>query len=124
MRFISTRTHGMLDYIIGVALILAPWLFGFANDGPSTWIPVALGIGIIVYSLLTNYELGAVRAISMPAHLWLDGLGGLFLALSPWLFDYADYVYLPHLIVGIAEIGAALMTHTVPETSYTDRSMA
>ncbi len=124
MRVISTRTHGMIDYIMGVVLILAPWLFQFANSGPSTWVPIALGIAIIVYSLFTDYELGAVHAISMPAHLWMDAIGGLFLAFSPWLFGFASYVFLPHLIVGIAEIGVSLMTHTHPGVAYTDRSIA
>lgn len=83
------------------------------------WIPVIIGAGGILYSLLTDYELGAVRKIPMSTHLWLDGIAGLFLAVSPWLFNFADFVYLPHLIFGIAEMGAALMTHTVPSASHT-----
>lgn len=114
MHLISTRTHGILDYIIGLVLILAPWLLQFPAAGAQTWIPVILGIGIILYSLLTNYELGAARAISMPAHLWMDGIGGLFLGISPWLFGFAEMVYLPHLIIGILEVGAAAMTDPTP----------
>jgi hypothetical protein len=33
MRFISTKTHGVLDYLMGLFLILSPWIFGFANGG-------------------------------------------------------------------------------------------
>jgi hypothetical protein len=114
MRFIPTRIHGFLDYSMGLLLIAAPWLFGFAQGGAETWVPVALGAGALVYSLMTDYELGIARVIPMPAHLGLDGLSGLLLAASPWLFGFSDYVYLPHLILGIAEIGAALMTETSP----------
>ncbi len=39
--------------------------------------------------------------------------GGALLALSPWLFGFADDVWLPHLIFGILEIGASLLTHQV-----------
>jgi hypothetical protein len=28
---ITTKTHGVLDYIVGAALIVAPWLLGFAD---------------------------------------------------------------------------------------------
>jgi hypothetical protein len=111
MRFIPTRIHGVLDYLVGILLIAAPWLLGFARGGAETWVPVALGAGVILYSLFTDYELGAVRRLSVPAHLTLDALGGLFLAASPWLLGYADYVYLPHLIVGIVEVVTALTTH-------------
>lgn len=121
MRFISTRAHGVLDYLIGVLLIAAPWLLGFAEGGAETWIPVILGATVIVYSLLTNYELGVVRRIEMPVHLWFDGLGGAFLAISPWVFGYADVVWVPHVLVGLLEIGAAAFTQTRPalEPRYT-----
>lgn len=119
MTIISTRTHGIMDYLMGVLLIIAPWIFNFAAGGAETWIPVILGIGTILYSLMTNYEYGAANIISMKGHLWLDGIAGLFLAISPWLFDFADLVYLPHLILGLLEVGAALMTDSTSVRSPT-----
>lgn len=115
MRFIPTRIHGVLDYAVGVLLIAAPFLLGFANGGPEMWVPIILGAGAILYSLFTNYELGVVRAIPMPVHLAFDVVAGVFLAASPWLLGYANEVYLPHLLVGLLEIGAGVMTHTVPD---------
>jgi hypothetical protein len=109
--------HGIMDYLMGVLLIAAPWLFGFAQNGAETWIPVALGITLLVYSLMTNYEYGAVKTLSMNTHLTLDLFSGILLAVSPWLFGFADVVYLPHLILGIAEIGASLMTEKTPSTA-------
>src|SRR3712207_2781360 len=119
MRFIGTKTHGYLDYIMGALLIAAPWIFDFAAGGAETWIPVILGAGVILYSLMTDYELGASRQISMRTHLMLDLIGGALLAVSPWLFGFADYVWEPHLIFGIAEMGAALFTKRVPDTERT-----
>lgn len=116
MKMISTRTHGMLDYTMGILLIISPWLFNFAAvSGAAVWVPLILGIGVILYSLFTNYEYGVVRVLTMRTHLWLDGLGGAILALSPWIFGFAEFVFLPHLLLGIAEIGAAMMTQTVPK---------
>src|SRR5690606_23868481 len=85
MQFIPTRVHAMADYAIGLLLIAAPWLLGFANGGAAMWVPIILGCGVILYSLMTAYELGAVPLISMPAHLGLDVAGGLLLAASPWI---------------------------------------
>jgi hypothetical protein len=117
MRLISTKAHGVMDYLMGILLIAAPWIFGFARNGAETWVPVVLGIGTIIYSLLTDYELGASKTISMKTHLTIDLIAGIFLAASPWIFGFNDYVYLPHLILGILELGAVAMTDPVP--SYT-----
>lgn len=112
MALIPTKIHGAIDYVVGLLLIAAPWLFGFAAGGAETWVPVALGAGVILYSLFTAYELGAFRLIPVPAHLWLDGIGGAFLLASPWLFGFADLVWWPHVVVGILEIGLAATTET------------
>lgn len=114
MRFIPTSIHGVLDYLVGALLIAAPWVFGFASQGPDTWIPVVLGAGAIGYSLFTDYELGLVRRIGMKTHLGLDFGSGLLLAVSPWLFGFAEHVWVPHVVFGILEIGAALSTETTP----------
>lgn len=90
MRFIPTSVHGVIDLLMAIVLIVSPWLFGFDNVESAKWVPIVLGIGLIVYSLLTNYELGMARLIPMPIHLGLDILSGIVLAVSPWLFGFAD----------------------------------
>ena len=114
MRFIPTKIHGYLDYIVGALLIAAPWLFDFAQGGAETWIPVILGTGAVIYSLMTDYELGASRLIAMRSHLMLDMISGILLAASPWLFGFADEVWGPHLFAGLFEMGAALLTRREP----------
>src|SRR5437763_8120979 len=113
MRFLPTRVHGMMDYLMGALLIALPFLFRFP-DRWATWVPVALGAGAIAYSLITNYELGLVPVLSMLVHLGLDAASGLLLAASPWLFGFASFVWVPHLVLGLAEIGAVAVTRTVP----------
>jgi hypothetical protein len=114
MRFMSTFLHGIGDYIGGVLLVIAPYLFGFATGGIEQWLPMVLGAVVIIYSLFTDFELGAVRLIPVSMHLAFDGIGGLFLAASPWLFGFSHEVFLPHLIFGLLEIGASLTTKTAP----------
>lgn len=114
MKPISSKTHGLLDYLVGLLLIAAPFVLGFADNGPAMWVPIILGASTILYSLFTDYEYGMVRAIPLRMHLGLDAVSGIFLAASPWLFGFADFVWVPHLLVGLVEIGAAAMTRTVP----------
>ncbi len=114
MRFLPTKIHGIVDYIVGLFLITVPWLFGFARNGMETWIFVAAGVAALIYSLLTDYEWGVSSIIPMKTHLTLDFLSGVLLAASPWLFGFSDYVYLPHVLLGAFEIIASLITQTVP----------
>ena len=114
MRFIPTRIHGVLDYLVGALLIASPWLFGFADGGAQQWVPVVLGIGALVYSLITDYELGVTHLLPMPIHLMLDAGSGALLAVSPWIFGFSDELKWPHIAIGLAEIAAALMTRTHP----------
>ncbi len=99
-----------MDYIMGLLLIVSPWLFNFYRGAEETWVPVILGASTIIYSTMTNYELGVSHTLSMRTHLTLDFFSGVLLAVSPWLFGFADWVWAPHLILGVLEICAALMT--------------
>src|SRR5690606_25065849 len=110
MRFIGRKFHAVLDYMVGILLIAAPWVLGFASIAPAMWTAVIIGIAIIAMSIFTDYEGGGVKAISMSTHLTMVVMAGIVLAASPLLFGFSDQVYLPHLVVGILEIGAGLFT--------------
>ena len=115
MRFVPTRVHGVADWLMGALLVALPWLLGLDRGGPEGLVPLTLGAAALVVTFFTDHELGIMRRIPMPMHLWVDGLAGALLAASPWLFGFADRVYWPHLIIGLAEIGAGLMTRTTPD---------
>jgi hypothetical protein len=113
MRFIPTKFHAPLDYIVGVALIAAPWLFQFSEHTAATVVPVVLGIGLIAYSLITDYELGVWKVAPMAVHNLIDIVAGTVLAVSPFLFGFSDEsanVWVPHVIVGLAAVFLGLTT--------------
>src|ERR671910_3772075 len=114
MRFIPTRVHGVLDYVTAGVLIAAPSLLNFRKDGMQRWLPIALGVGTIGYSLLTDYELGLFKVIPMPMHLALDAVNGALLAASPWLFGFAEEVSAPHLGLGLFEIVVTASSQATP----------
>lgn len=118
MRFISTRVHGIMDYLMGILLIAAPWILGFDAGGAETWVPVIIGVVMLLQAIMTDYELGMIKTISMKTHLTMDLLAGLFLAASPWIFGFSDVVWAPHVILGLMEVAASLMTRTVPTYAH------
>src|SRR5690606_37854461 len=112
VRPIPTRVHAVIDYVFGVVLILAPYLFGFATGGAAQWVSMVVGVAVIVMSLLTDYELSIAKLIPVPIHLGLDIAIGVLLAASPWLFGFSTLVFWPHLILGIIAIVVPLLTQT------------
>jgi type IV secretory pathway VirB6-like protein len=124
MKLIPTTIHGYLDYIVSALLIVSPWLLGFANNGTETWVPVALGCTSILYSIFTNYELGAVKVISMRKHLLLDFLSGVALSFSPWIFGFSQDVWAPHLVIGVLEMIVVALSISISGTEVKQRQFS
>jgi hypothetical protein len=123
IRFLPTRVHGALDYLVGVALLLAPNIFQFGSvGGAAVWVPRALGVVLIVYSLVTRYEWGVIKLVNMPYHLMIDLAASAFLAASPFIFGFINQspnVWLPHIVVGVTVILVVAVTQTQPRGSAT-----
>jgi hypothetical protein len=121
MRFIPTKFHAPLDYIVGAVLIAGPWIFQYSEDTAATVVSIVLGIGLIAYSLFTNYELGVWKVAPMAVHNLIDIVAGAFLAVSPWLFGYADEganFRLPQVVIGVAAVFLGLTTKQSGGYSY------
>lgn len=120
MQIIETKTHAYIDYSVGVILIAAAYLLNFQLENMPNTVLYAVGSWSLLYSLLTKYELGLIKIIPINIHLMLDTVTGIFLATSPWLLGFADRVCVPHLILGITIIGAAIITSIKPAWQNTN----
>lgn len=111
---LSSRIHGILDYVLAVLMIAAPWIFSFPTGVGAGAATIAAGLALAAYSIVTDYEPAAIRRLSLPGHLLLDAVVGVLLALSPWVLGFDDRVWIPHVVLGLAAVAAAAVTHTVP----------
>ena len=120
LRFIPTKVHGALDYIVAIALLLAPMIFGFQEvGGAAVAIPMVLGAGLFLYSLFTNYEWGVFKVLNMRYHLIVDVIASTLLLLSQFIFGFineAPNAWVPHVAVGITVILVVLCSKTAPAT--------
>jgi hypothetical protein len=114
MRIIPTKVHGLMDYLYGIALIMLPFFFAGEMFGNEDMLPIMVGAGVIIMSLCTDYEWGAFKILPMKSHLTIDMITGIFLAVSPWLFGFADEVFWPYLIFGAIAIITPLLSQTKP----------
>src|SRR5690349_4863756 len=115
MRFIPTRVHGILDYVSGAVQIIAPWVISSEATHLERQLPAALGAGILGYSALTAYELGAFRVIPMPVHLRLDMLSAAVLLAAPWAFGFSGTAKAAYTAIGLFECAVILTSQTTPD---------
>ncbi|MDB5622081.1 MAG: hypothetical protein JWR39_644 [Devosia sp.] len=107
---IPTRVHGIIDYIVGIVLILAPFILGFADGTAAQWVPIIIGVATLGLGMITRHEMGLVKLVPMTTHIVIDVISGLLLLVSPWLFGFADRIWWPHVLVGLMYIVISLMT--------------
>ncbi len=116
MKFLSPRTHSIIGLVVGIALLIAPNLFGFSDiGGAAVAVPRIIGVIVILSELTVHGSFTGFGMMPMRMHIWMDVILGAFLALSPWIFGFSDQdanAWVPHLIVGILMIGYALVTRT------------
>jgi len=125
MQVIPTRIHGAMDQVVGPALVLAPTLLKLGRTSPEGITARAVGGAESIYSNLTDYELSVKKIVPMKYHLALDAVGGATLALVPQLTGArrrGKKHWLPHLAIGVMEVGMAAMTKTEPPKAKNGRS--
>jgi hypothetical protein len=124
LRVIPTSVHGVVDHVVGPALIAAPTVLGLERKSPEGLVPRLNGIAAAVYSNLTDYELSMKNVIPMKLHLALDAMSGATLATVPLLTGArkrGTRHWLPHAMLGAFEIGMALFTQAEAPKSRTRR---
>jgi hypothetical protein len=129
---VSTKTHAVVDAIYSAAFIAAPFILnaldknngngrrnGNGRNLEKTVLP-AIGAGILAQGLMTDNELGVVKAMPMKTHLKTDlALSALIMA-SPWLFNFRKETRLPMVALGAASLGLALLTRREPPYEMDD----
>ncbi len=120
---IPLKVHNVIDYIVGVALVLSPYVFGFADVTAARNVFLVVGLAWLAYSSLTNYYYSVAKIIPLGAHMALDALAGIVLILSPALFGYRDLIsdgqFALHFVMGIGALAVVALTRTRTEEAKT-----
>jgi hypothetical protein len=80
--------HSIVEYVAGVFLVVAPFLFDYSG-GP-TAVSIVAGVLLIFLAAVSEGPLGLVPQIAVGTHAVLDLLlSGLFIA-APFIFSFSD----------------------------------
>lgn len=82
--------HAIADYVVGAALIAAPFILGFSDIGAATALAIVAGIAMIILAASTCWSLSLIQVVPVRLHASVDlVLGALFVA-APFLFAFSD----------------------------------
>ena len=103
--------HGLLDYLVGVALVAVPFAVGF-DEGAATASSVALGVGLLIVAASTDLPTGFVHSIPRALHVVLDYVIALALVAAPFVLGFSDDgTAAPWLIaIGVVQLMQTLAT--------------
>jgi hypothetical protein len=121
MRFIPTIAHGLADYIVGLFVVGLPFSYGLTGTTRAAF--VTLGLFVILYSLLTDYELGLVRVLRIRFHLLLDALFGLAMLATPTLLHLPNNSRIPVYVIGVLSLFLSLTTKIRAQRTRSDATI-
>jgi hypothetical protein len=108
--------HGLLEYVVGVLLIVAPFVLSFDSD-TATGISVAAGVVVLIVNGSTAMSTGLIKSIPVQAHVMIDYVLAIFLIASPFLFAFDDdgSATAFFLVLGIVHLLLTIATRFIKE---------
>ena len=113
---VPARVHGMLDYVLGAVLVLAPFVLGF-DDDTATTVSVVAGVAELLVGATTAWGPGLVKLIPPAVHGIVDYIFTAALIVAPFVFGFdGDGTALAFfLVVGIGGLLLVAATRFVED---------
>lgn len=70
--------------LLGLLMVVAPWVLGFSDNTSAMWASIALGAVLFVLSAVEAYQKGEVMW-----EYWLAGLVGLVAIIAPFVLGFS-----------------------------------
>lgn len=117
-RFISPRLHGVFDYVAAAGLIVYPILLDLGSFSPiALWFSVTAGVGLIVYSLFTDYAFSVSNALSFRLHLMLDVVAGAAFIAAIFVFGFEGLAAGYYAVMGAGVFALVAVTDPGPSVA-------
>jgi hypothetical protein len=116
------RIHAAIEPLIGLVLILSPWIFGFSDANDAQTLCIVLGVIVIIAGAMTDWRVSLVRVIPLRVHFMTDLLVAAVLILAPFVLGYSSNGAATRftIIAGVLEAIAALSTRWDPAEAASD----
>lgn len=111
-RLLPWPVHEGIEYLAGFFLVLAPFVFGFRDEGSAFPVFVAVGVLVLVVALVSRGPAGVVDILPARVHAALDYILAIFLIVAPFLFGFTevDEALTICIFLGLAHLVVSLLT--------------
>ena len=125
IRFINPKIHGILDYVAAVNLIVFPFLLNLGASSPiALWLSVVAGVGLVGYSLFTDYTFSVTKALSFKIHLLLDLAAGAVFIVAIFVFGFEGLVAAYYAVMAIGVFALVAVTNLGESAAAEDTPVA
>ncbi|KAB2940955.1 MAG: SPW repeat protein [Hyphomicrobium sp.] len=99
MNRFSTFWQDTLNLVLGAALLVSPWVLGFASETTPTWNAFIVGAIIAVLALAALFAFQVWEE-------WVSGALGAWLIIAPWVLGFGTHAtaLYTHVLIGIATL--------------------
>ncbi|MGH8909887.1 MAG: SPW repeat domain-containing protein [Egibacteraceae bacterium] len=114
IRLLPWVLHEAIEYVAGVFVILAPFLFSFQQEPAAFPVFIGVGVLILVVAILSKGPAGVLGLLPHPLHAGLDYVLAFFLLLAPLIFGFDQTALTISILLGLAHLIITLITRFPP----------
>jgi SPW repeat len=110
---IPLRTHAMVEPVVGILFIAAPWIFGFSDVGSSKTLSIIIGVIILLSGMTTRWRWSIAKLVPLRMHFMTDVLLGIVAIAGPFILGDSDSGAATRFLVimGVLELLTACTTN-------------
>ncbi len=100
---LSRQWHDAVNVLLGLWLVISPWLFGYTAESVAAWNAWIPGVIVAVAAI-------AALTAFQEWEEWVNALLGVWLVVSPWITGYAAVAAATwnHVVVGVLTAALAI----------------
>jgi hypothetical protein len=112
---VSTTFYGYFNYVLALVTMASPWLFNFWHvGGAALFPPLIFGWFQLIMAIFSVNKAGFMKIFPNQFHMVLDVFAGFVILVSPFLYNFADQVWVPHVIIGGIMLLVGVLTFGSP----------
>lgn len=118
---VPVLVHGVLEYVVGVLFIAAPFLFGF-DSSAATASAIVVGLLLLAFTATSALPTGLVSSITVGVHVTVDLVFAVLLVALPFILGFRDEAAPTALfiVVGVLHLLVTIATRFSPEEDLDD----